>query len=49
MINLGYWDQFDGGVKFSAYIYNVGVLTGETKIRKWTQTRKQTQTLVTEI
>ena len=28
MINLGYWDQFDGGVKFSAYIYNVGVLTG---------------------
>ena len=28
MINLGYCDQFDGGVKFSAYIYNVGVLTG---------------------
>ena len=28
MINLGYWDQFDGGVKFSAYIYYVGTLTG---------------------
>ena len=26
--NLGYWDQFDGGIKFSAYITNAKVQTG---------------------
>ena len=28
MINLGYWDQFDGGVKFSAYKDYGDTLTG---------------------
>ena len=28
MNNLGYWDQFDGGIKFSAYITDAGVQTG---------------------
>ena len=28
MNNLGYWDQFDGGIKFSAYIAGAGVQTG---------------------
>ena len=28
MINLGYWDQFDGGVKFSAYKDEGDTLTG---------------------